>query len=258
MADGFGDAFDEVSESDEAPDAVKGDTLSNVEEYGVRIADAAAGAANPISAEWRTFDDALTKSNELSGKRDPVEMGYEGLDRVTHEKAADLWEEMEPKGQSSDLDFFTDRTGTAAIESIQMGGKIIDSMNPASTWWPAAQAVRDEWPEAQKAMTGDPDHGIPYKNPEIPDTDAVVGGDVSDHVVAAPEVEDMIAPTDASSDASTPDPAAYDAPSYDTPSIDTASYDTPSVDASTYDPSSDAGGAFGSTSDDSGSSFTDF
>jgi hypothetical protein len=265
MADGFADAFDEVSESDEATNALfrQAQSLDDTKRYAEGLFHEGSLIEQPVVQGETDLARAVWDKTEQMAGGDVVGKAAEGFEMISHGDPADVWEEIEPKGQSPYLDVSTDRLGTVGIESAQWGGKIIDSMNPASTWWPAAQAVRDEWPEAQKAMNGDPEHGIPFKNPEIPDTDAVVGdevtdavvgdevtdavvgGEVTDEVVATPDVDDMVT--------SYPTDGAFDASASDTPT-----YDAPSFDASSYDTSADSGGAFGSTSDDTGSSFTDF
>ena len=141
--------------------------------------------------------------------------------------------------------------GTSAIASVQMGADIIDSMNPASNWQPAAQLLRDEWQEAKVAINGDPEHGIPFKDPEIPDTDAVVG--------TPSGFESLPADDPSGYDTGGYDTGGYDGAAPDTTSYDTTSYDTTSYDTTSYDASTDdTGGAFGTVSDDTGSSFTDF
>lgn len=243
MTDELGDAFDQASESDEATNALfrQAESLDDTERYAEGLLHEGALYSSPvIQGETDAARAAWQRAEAMSGG-DVSGAAADGLDHLLHDKPADLWEQVEP-----DHDFgpyaepAIDTAGTAAIGSVQWGADIIDSMNPASTWHPAAQLLRDEWQEAKDV---DLDK-IPWKDPEIPDTDAVGANATTEAVAAAPE-------TDVTS-AVDPDTASYDTSSYDTFSYDTSSYDNPDYDTSS------GGGAFGSVDGDgSGSSFTD-
>lgn len=246
MTDELGDAFDEASETDEATNALfrQAQSLDDTKRYAEGLFHEGALYSSPvIQGETDLARAAWQKAEQMSGGH-VVDKAVEGYELVNDGNPKDVWEDIEPKDQSVWLDVGSDRVGDAAVAGFQTGMKMEENLAPGSPLAPAGRAVYDEWQELKKSnFSGDPDHGIPYKNPEIPDTDAVVGGDVSDQVVAAPDVEDVVV--------ADPTEATYDA-TYD------ATGDTSSYDASTFDTSSDTGSAFGSTSDDTGSSFTDF
>jgi hypothetical protein len=253
MTDELGDAFDEVSESDEATNDLfrRAQSLDDTKRFGEGLIHEGALYSSPvIQGETDLARAAWQKAEQMSGGH-VVDKAVEGYELLHDGNPQDVWEDIEPKDQPDALDVATDMVGGGAVAGFQTGMKMEENLVPGSPLAPAGRAVYDEWPAAKVAMNGDPDHGIPYKNPEIPDTDAVVGGDVSDQVVAAPDVvEDFVATTDAN-EMPAVDPTTYDTATYDTSAP--ATFDT-----SSYDTSTDAGGAFGATGDDSGSSFTDF
>ena len=251
MTDELGDAFDQVSESDEATDAVfrQAQSLDDTKRYAEGLFHEGALYSSPVvQGETDAARAVWQKAEKMSGG-DVYGKAADGLDHVMHDDPAALWDEIQPDNLGPYAEPGVDLVGTSAIESVQMGADIIDSMNPASNWKPAAQLVRDEWQEAKNV---DLDK-IPWKDPEIPDTDAV-GADIASDAVPLAPAADVIVASDA--DTAGPDPStSYDAPaSYDTPSYDTPSYDTSGYDTG----SSGSGGASGAVDgDDTGSSFTD-
>jgi hypothetical protein len=268
MTDELGDAFDEASETDEATNALfrQAQSLDDTKRFAEGLfhegslytQPAVQGETDAARAAWQYAE--RKSGGDVFGK------AADGLDHVLHDKPTDLWEDVEPDHKfGPNAEPAIDMAGGGAIAGVQQADRLIESMNPASTWHPAAQLARDEWDEAKNV---DLDK-IPWKDPEIPDTDAVLGGDASTEVVLTPGPESTVFTTDAtgsddSFDHSTPAPeATYETPSvdtstYDAPADEALSYETPADDTSNYDTTSDMGSAFGSTSDDSGSSFTDF
>jgi hypothetical protein len=268
MTDELGDAFDEMSDSDEATNALfrRAQSLDDTKRFAEGLFHEGALYQSPVvQGETDLVRDVWERTEKLAGG-DVVGKAVEGYELVHDGNPADVWEDIEPKDQSVWLDVSTDRVGTTAVADVQIGMEMEAGLAPGSPLAPAGRAVYDEWQELQRAnVNGDPDHGIPFKDPEIPDTDAVVGDDVSDQVVAMSAVDDLAvaeSPTDPG-DATTDPGTAYDTSSYETVGYETSSYETSSYETSSYetaasDLASDVAGAFGSTSDDTGSSFTDF
>jgi hypothetical protein len=252
MTDELGDAFDEASETDEATNALfrQAQSLDDTKRYAEGLFHEGSLYSSPvIQGETDLARATWQKAEQMSGGH-VVDKAVEGYELLHDGNPKEVWEDIEPN-QPDSLDFYTDRTGGSAVAGFQTGMEMEASLTPGSPLAPAGKAVYDEWQELKKSnFSGDPDHGIPFKNPEIPDTDAVVGSDVSDQVVAPPDVDDVVAyPTDASDDSTDSDTTTYDAPLTETSTYDTSSYEAPT---------SDLGGAFGSANDDTGSSFTDF
>jgi hypothetical protein len=226
MSDGFGDAFDQVFESDEATDAVKfpDGASGKLGGWGERTADEVSDAllrgTNPVQAELEVAEDISKEASLLSGDDN---LGYagKGFERLHDENPADIWESIDPGDSAPSLEHALDEGGTTAISDVQIGTGMIQSLTPAGSLTPAAELSHDAYEEVQRD---------PYLNPEVSAQHALVAS-----------------PGDTG--------ASY------TP-VDDASYEPSSYDMSSYDPSSDASGydggsAFGTVTDDSASSFTD-
>ena len=256
----FGDAFDTAGEADDSSNAIfrRAETLDDTKRFAEGLFHEGALYNSPvIQGETDLARAAWQKAEQMSGGH-VVEAAVEGFQEVTEEKPADLWERIEP---DHDLGTYAepaiDETGTAALGSAQLGINLIENLAPGSELKPAIDLAGEGYKEF-KDWAGPDDSGH-FKDPEIPETDAMGANVVSDAVTAAPDTDPYVASS--SDDSSTSDTSSDDTSTYDTSgaSYDTSSYDTSSYDTSSYDAgSAESGGAYGSVGgDDSGSSFTD-
>jgi hypothetical protein len=227
MTDGFGDAFDEVFAADETADAGRGAAPTWAGDLAAEIAHDASvfspntgvvrGAEDVAQASWQ-------EAESLSGGH-PLSAAAQGVDEVFDKDPRAVWDDMKPDDELGQYaQPAVDEAGTAAFGGVQLGADILGGLGPDAVIEPATQIAFGAYDAAASALPPDDDTGH-FKDPEIPETDAMSGSPGQ----------------------------ADDAPSYDT----VESYDSyDSYDASGDDTDSAMGSTFGSDQD-TGSPFAD-
>ncbi len=190
----FGDAFDTAGEADDSSNAIfrRAETLDDTKRFAEGLFHEGALYNSPvIQGETDLARAAWQKAEQMSGGH-VVEAAVEGFQEVTEEKPADLWERIEP---DHDLGTYAepaiDETGTAALGSAQLGINLIENLAPGSELKPAIDLAGEGYKEF-KDWAGPDDSGH-FKDPEIPETDAMGANVVSDAVTAAPDTDPYVA-----------------------------------------------------------------
>jgi hypothetical protein len=175
MADGFGDAFDEVFEADEAADAARGAAPWWAGDLAREVAHDASvfspatgviqGAEDVAGAVWQ-------EAESLSGGH-PVSAAARGVDEVFDNDPRDVWDDVKPDdelGPYAQPAF--DEAGTAAFGGMQLGEDLLSGLGPSAIIEPATDVALGGLDAAASALPPDDDTGH-FKDPEIPETDAM-------------------------------------------------------------------------------------